>query len=120
MEGTFENVSLISMEADPHGVEQHAPGAKLDAGKNRIAMVLEQFARALWEIGRVGTYGANKYTDGGWQHVQNGIQRYDDAYMRHWLKEKMGEEFDPDTEILHAAHCAWNALARLELIMRKR
>jgi hypothetical protein len=29
----------------------------------------------------------------------------------------MGEERDSESSILHAAHAAWNALARLELIL---
>ncbi len=107
-----------SGECDPHGLDPHSPGAKLDAGKVRPALVLGGFARALWAVSRVGTYGANKYTDNGWMEVPNGQARYDDAGMRHWLKEKMGEYCDSDTEIEHAAHDAWNALARLDLLLR--
>lgn len=48
------------IEADPNGKKPNEVGAKLDAGKNRLGLVLGGFARALQEIGRVGTYGANK------------------------------------------------------------
>jgi hypothetical protein len=52
--------------------------------------------------------------------VSNGEPRYDDAKLRHWLYEKSGIECDPDTQELHAAHEAWNALARLDLIIREK
>jgi len=105
-------------EVDPYLKDQHEPGAKLDAGKNRLGLVLLGFPRALQAVSEVGTYGAKKYTEGGWEKVPNGQQRYTDALLRHLLKEATGEELDPETEFLHAAHTAWNALARLELILR--
>jgi len=110
----------VREEFDPNGLDAHAPGAKLDAGKPRPALVLGGFARALLEVSKVGTYGAVKYTENGWMEVENGVNRYDDADLRHWLYEKVGQEEDPDTELLHAAHKAWNSLARLDLLLRQR
>lgn len=107
------------MEADPTGKRPHEPGAKLDAGKPRLGLVLGGFARALQAVGQVGTYGANKYTDDGWITVENGQQRYTDALLRHLLREAAGEQHDPETALLHAAHAAWNALARLDLALRE-
>ena len=107
------------LEADPHGKKPSEAGAKLDAGKNRLGLVLCGFARALQEVGRVGTYGANKYTDNGWMEVPDGERRYTDAMLRHLMREATGEEHDPDTGLHHAAHAAWNALARLDLALRK-
>lgn len=106
-------------ETDPHGRAPNEAGAKLDAGKNRLGLVLFGFSRALQAVGEVGTYGANKYTDNGWMEVPDGERRYTDALLRHLLKEATGEVLDPDTEVHHAAHVAWNALARLDLILRR-
>lgn len=106
------------MEADPNGVPQHAAGSKLDAGKVQ-AGVLGQFARALLQVAWVGTYGASKYTRGGWQDVANGEERYEDAKWRHLLNGYI-EPIDPDFGLEHAAHEAWNALARLELMLRRK
>ena len=106
-------------EADPTGREQHAPGAKLDAGKLRPALVLGGFANAIEAVVKVGTDGAAKYTDNGWLEVPNGFARYDDAARRHTGKRDKGEVTDPDSGSLHLAHEAWNALARLELYLRK-
>lgn len=112
-------ISALTPEADPNGLHPNSPGAKLDAGKVRPSLVLGGFARALWEVSKVGTYGATKYTDNGWMEVVDGDKRYDDAKMRHWLKEKMGEKCDKDTNLTHLAHEAWNALARLDLHIRE-
>jgi hypothetical protein len=105
-------------ELDPNGKDPHSPGAKLDAGKNRLGLVLGDFALALEQVGRVGTFGAKKYTDHGWISVPGGVERYTDAMYRHMLKEHTGEPVDFDTGLLHSAHTAWNALARLELVIR--
>ena len=106
-------------EHDPTGRSAHEPGAKLDAGKARCALVLGSFSRALQQVAAVGTFGANKYTDNGWQTVPNGEERYTDALYRHLLQEGRGQLCDADSSMLHAAHAAWNALARLELMLRR-
>ena len=103
---------------DPNGIDQHTPGAKLDAGKIRPSLVIGGFPLALMEVAKVSTYGANKYTPGGWQHVDNGVERYTDAMHRHFLQEATGESRDEESGLLHAAQGAWNALARLELMLR--
>lgn len=104
-------------EQDPNGLSQHQPGAKLDSGKLRPQLVLGGFSRALTAVSEVGTFGAAKYTDNGWRQVSNGIERYSEAMIRHWLWESQGIECDGETQFLHAAHIAWNALARLELML---
>ena len=105
-------------EKDPTGKDQHEPGAKVDAGKPRVSMVLNQFPRALWEVSAVGTFGAEKYTEGGWLEVPNGFQRYEDAQYRHKLYRAAGEHVDQDSGLLHLAHEAWNSLAMLERFLR--
>lgn len=110
---------MTPTEADPTGRSPHEPGAKLDAGKNRLGLVLGGFSRALQEVGKVGTYGAGKYSDNGWMEVPDGEQRYTDALFRHLLAESTGEQNDPDTGLRHAAHACWNSLARLELQIRR-
>ena len=107
----------MSNESDPNGIDQHAAGAKLDDGKIQ-AGVLKDFSLALTAIAEVGSFGANKYTRGGWQSVPNGIERYEDAFWRHLLKERH-EPVDGDSGLLHQAHLAWNILARLEMTLRK-
>lgn len=107
-----------SGEHDPNGVDAHSPGAKLDAGKTEFGLIMNGMPRALRQVARVATYGANKYTRNGWLSVPDGPRRYTDALYRHLNAEACGELHDPDTQLEHAAHAAWNALARLELLLR--
>lgn len=111
---------LARRELDPTGRKPSDKGAKVDAGKPRMDLVLGSFADALVEVSKVGTFGASKYTDNGWIEVPNGIQRYSDALLRHYFYEKAGQEVDSDSELLHASHLAWNALARLSLILKEK
>lgn len=92
-------------------------GVKLDEGKPRLDLVLGDFADALWCVGAVGTYGANKYTDKGWQEVENGIERYGNAMLRHYLNYRKGLMFDGESGLAHLGHMAWNALAMLQLYL---
>jgi len=110
--------NITNIEKDPNGLSPHDPGSKLDEGKP-MASLLAMFGLALLEVSKVGTFGAKKYSRGGWEHVSNGFERYSDAMWRHLLKEHL-ESIDPDSGMLHAAQTAWNALARLELMLRER
>jgi len=105
-------------ERDPAGLTSDTPGAKLDAEKLRVDLVMDGFSLALQEVAKVAGYGARKYSEGGWQHIPQGEQRYRAAAGRHRLK-RVRESHDPDTQLLHLAHEAWNALAELELVLRK-
>ena len=96
------------------------PGYKDDIGKPDLDLVLGAFAKALYEVGRVGTFGASKYSRHGWKKVSDGKERYSSAMLRHYFMEESGEAFDEDSKLLHASHLAWNALSRLELLIRER
>ena len=108
--------SHIAAETDPRGVKSGDPGAKFDAGKVRPSLILNAMPLAILAVSEVGTYGANKYSENGWKDVDNGIARYTDAMDRHRIKEGL-EVFDGDSGLMHAAQVAWNALARLELML---
>jgi hypothetical protein len=109
---------------DPNGIGQHDGGAKLDAGKPDMSLLL-MFGKALHATMDVGTGGKIKYSRGGWQNVNDGINRYTAAMLRHVFQEHY-EEMDKDLvnylgrETYHAAAVAWNALARLELMLREK
>jgi hypothetical protein len=109
----------MSTEYDPNGASPHQPGSKLDANKPRMSLVFGAFPRALTQIAHVGTFGAAKYTAHGWLYVPNGFDRYTDALYRHLIAEHLGEQTDDQSGLHHAAHAAWNALARLELLLRE-
>jgi hypothetical protein len=110
----------VKKEADPNGLSPHAPGAKMDAGKAPIMQgVLQYFPRAINAVSMVSLVGAKKYAWKGWESVPDGVNRYGDALGRHILAENIEGPVDADTQQLHAAQQAWNALARLELILRE-
>ena len=111
---------IRSIEADPSGLDAHTPGAKLDQGKLLPWLCLAGFANALTEVAKVTTKGAEKYTPNGWTKVENGEQRYMEAFGRHLLKLGTGEVIDEDTQCYHKAQMCWNLLASLELHLRSK
>lgn len=109
---------LDTGETDPTGKGAGEAGAKLDAGKPDLSLLV-MFGRALSAVGGVGTFGAKKYTRGGWQDVPDGETRYTAAMLRHLFAEDENA-VDSDSGCLHAAQVAWNSLARLELYLRRK
>jgi hypothetical protein len=106
---------LTHTEADPSGRDPHQPGAKLDAGKPLVWLMIEGFPRALEAVAKVTTEGAKKYTPHGWRKVPDGYSRYMQAFARHQLALARGELVDPDTGCMHQAQMVWNLMAALEL-----
>lgn len=118
---------ITNIEKDPLGKEAKTPGAKLDMGKAPVFRgAFQYFPRALKAISEVSQIGAQKYSWKGWESVPGGIERYGDALGRHILAEEIEGEMDLEilenygVEILHASQQAWNALARLELILKQK
>lgn len=94
---------------------------KYDGGKSPVFRgAIDYFPRAISAVAEVSAFGASKYAWKGWEGVSDGYNRYSDAMVRHLIYEGEGEVLDPDSGLLHAAHTAWNALARLELLIRER
>lgn len=112
----------MSKEYTNDADEKKEQGAiKYDGGKPcAYRGAISYFPRAIETVAAVSTFGASKYAWNGWQSVADGFNRYSDAMVRHQLAEGKGEILDPDSRLLHAGHIAWNALARLELLLRER
>lgn len=89
-------------------------GKKYDEGKNRMGLVLQGFSNALWEVGRVGTFGANKYGENNWMYLDNAQSRYKDALFRHLFQYMQGKDLDDESGMKHLSHACWNCLALLE------
>ncbi|RKP44745.1 dATP/dGTP diphosphohydrolase domain-containing protein [Pararobbsia silviterrae] len=111
------------IETDPKGLDSRVMGAKTDAQKVRPSLILNDMPRAILAIAQLGTIAVRlKYSPGSWLQVERGIERFTDAMDRHRLAEGL-EVFDENTpgfeEVRHATSVAWNALARLELILRE-
>lgn len=113
----------MTTELDSSSALLHLPGAKFDSGKAPVMRgVIQYFPRALEQVAKVSAAGAAKYTWNGWETVLDGPSRYSDALARHLLAEVIEGPVDDGpggTGCLHAAQVAWNALARLELLLRE-
>ena len=94
-------------EIDPNGIDQHAKGAKLDAGKTRWDLVPLDMIEGVAEI---LTFGAQKYTEGGWKEVRNAKERYYSAMMRHYKQMINGELIDTESGQPHWKHFLTNAI----------
>lgn len=93
---------------------------KYDGGKSPVYRgAVSYFPRALRAVADVSAFGASKYAWKGWENVPEGFERYSDALVRHLGYEGQGELTDSDSGLLHAAHAAWNSLARLELLLKE-
>lgn len=111
---------IEKVEKDPDGKDAKTPGSKLDFGKLKLfEHFLSYFPLAIEAVCEVSTFGAQKYTTMGWAKVEKGRERYREALLRHMLAEAKGEVYDKDSKLRHAAQEAWNALATLELLIRK-
>ena len=91
-------------------------GRKLDSNKPLVVKgFMQQFPKGIAEVSRVSEFGALKYEWGNWRYVDNGVERYTEALGRHFLADGL----DNESNLLHAAHAAWNAMARLELMLKE-
>ena len=120
----------VDVEQDQHppvplDVEPAPAPDKFDADKVDLTLVTEYFPLALAAVARVSEFGARKYVRGGWRDVTNGVFRYTKALLRHAIRtgprhyqESPALDGSAPLEWLdHEAQVAWNALARLELIL---
>lgn len=65
------------------------------------------------DIVKVYTAGADKYGPNKWQGLPDGYNRYKGAMLRHLMEYEKGNVVDEETDCLHLAAVAWNAIAML-------
>jgi hypothetical protein len=94
-------------------------GQKFDDGKTPIySGFLQYFPRAIQAVADISHYGFKKYGSwGGWRNVPDGLLRYTNAKARHSLAQDIEGPIDAESGKRHAAMEAWNAFARLELLL---
>ena len=92
---------------------------KQDKGKNRLDLLPWD---AIDEVGKVLTYGVNKYPkpEENWRvnSKPEDIKRYKAAILRHFSRIEQGELVDPESGLEHMAHIATNALFIIALEKR--
>lgn len=84
--------------------------------------VFAYFSNALHAIGAISKFGATKHNEGKmptkWRDYPEPV--YANALARHITDEnKTGDLYDSESNMLHAGHEAWNALARLEKLLER-
>lgn len=82
--------------------------------------VIAYFSNALNAVGAISRFGSVKHNDGKfptkWREYSAPV--YANALARHIVDEcRTGDLYDRESNMLHAAHEAWNALARLEKLL---
>ena len=90
-------------------------GEKHDAGKNRLDLIPPP---SLLYLGKVLTFGAEKYEPWGWQNVPEAHERYYGAALRHLLAWANGNSIDSESGLPHLAHALCNIVFLLELDMK--
>jgi len=78
-------------------------GKKFDEDKLRLDLIPPEFIETM---GRVLTFGAEKYGADNWQKVKDGKNRYYAAAMRHLLGYRLGQQHDKESQLPHLSHLA--------------
>lgn len=107
----YEKIKNMAVDRPP--IEE---GIKYDNGKPRLYEMIEDFKEPLIEVAKVWAFGADKYKKHNWAFVDNAVDRYSNALVRHLVQ---GNTKDDESKLLHASHVAWNALARLYFILQE-
>ena len=106
------DVSSIITKRPTHSVDAtEKVGQKHDQGKPMMSLVPPA---ALLEVAKVMTFGANKYSLGNWQHVDDLHRRYTDAALRHINAYQRGEKLDDESKLHHLAHAVCCLMFMLE------
>lgn len=86
---------------------QFTAGQKDDKEKNRLDLIEPEFIEG---VGKVLTFGANKYEPNNWQKVEDAEDRYYAAALRHLIAWRKGEKTDPESGLSHLDHVACNIM----------
>lgn len=80
---------------------------KYDNGKVRMDLVPLETVES---VGKVLTFGAQKYGENSWQNLPDFWKRYKAALLRHLTAIDKGELIDPESGLPHIDHVLCNAV----------
>ena len=86
-------------------------GRKFDSEKPKLYLLPP---KSIIEIGKVLTYGAEKYDAENWRKVDDLQNRYTSAALRHIFAHIDGEKLDEETGLSHLAPAMFCLLFKLE------
>lgn len=91
-------------------------GKKYDSEKPMMQLLP---SKALVEVSKVLSFGANKYGKENWRELDDLQDRYTGGVLRH-IFAHMDDEFkDPETNYSHLAHAVCGLLFKLEIELEK-
>jgi len=91
-------------------------GLKYDNDKIRLDLI---DPLPIIELGKILTYGANKYKENSWQNLENAENRYYAAALRHLYDYRLGNSIDSESSLLHIAHAFCNLYFLLYFELKK-
>jgi len=92
-------------------VKEIMEGKKYDGDKAKLYLLPP---KSILEVGKVLTYGADKYDPENWRKVDDLQNRYTSAALRHIFAHIDGEADDQETGLSHLAHAMCCLLFKLE------
>ena len=87
-------------------------GIKYDSEKPKMNLLPP---KAIVEVARVLTCGAEKYDAENWRKLDDLQNRYTAGALRHIFAHMDGEKLDPETGLSHMAHALCCLLFKLEI-----
>jgi len=87
-------------------------GKKFDSAKPKMYLLPP---KAIVEVSKVLTFGAEKYDEENWRKLDNLQNRYTGGALRHLFAHLDGELKDPETGYSHLAHAMCCLLFKLEI-----
>ena len=94
-----------------------ASGIKYDSEKPKMNLLPP---KAIVEISKVLTFGAEKYDAENWRKLDDLQNRYTAGALRHIFAHMDGEELDSETNLSHLAHAMCCLLFKLEIELEER
>ena len=112
----MSNYLMNSQEAYALIAESTSVGKKFDSDKPMMQLLP---SKALVEVSKVLSFGANKYGKENWRELDDLQDRYTGGTLRH-IFAHMDDEFkDPETNYSHLAHAVCGLLFKLEIELEK-
>jgi len=105
---------MIKVSGVPYAVPAdslNTPGKKYDGGKPKMYLLPP---KAIVEVSKVLTYGAEKYNEDNWRKLENLQNRYSGGALRHIFAHLDGEYVDEETGCSHLAHAICCLMFKLE------
>ena len=87
-------------------------GIKYDGEKPKMNLLPP---KAIVEVAKVLTFGAEKYDAENWRKLDDLQNRYTAGALRHIFAHMDGENLDPETGLSHMAHALCCLLFKLEI-----